>query len=124
MAGRADGAARKLRRHEFREAVAVAAEPDRLIERVRPRLEAGEPLQAVVRPAGFAELAVVDDVDAGLGLPRDDVRHRMLELALMRVAVRGIGIARGVEQRLRTDQAADMGGENAVLAAFHARNAT
>ena len=124
MSGRADGAARKFRRHEFREAVAVAAEPDRLIERVGPRLEPGEPLQAVVGPAGFAVLAVIDDVDAGLGLARDDVRHRVRELALMRVAVRGVGIARGVEQRLGPDQAADMGGEDAVFAAFHARNAT
>ena len=77
MAGRADGAARKFRRHEFREAVAVAAEPDRLIERVRPRLEPAQPLQAVVRPAGLAELAVIDHVDAGLRLARDDVRHRV-----------------------------------------------
>ena len=119
MAGRADGAARKFRRHEFRKTMAVAAEPHRLIERIRPRLESAQPLQAVVRPAGFAELAVIDHVDAGLRLPRDDVGHRACERALMRVAVRRIRIARGVEQRLGADQAANVRRENTVLAAFH-----
>ena len=119
MARRADGAAREFRRHEIREPDAVAAEPDGGIELVRPALEPGQALEAVVGPAGLAELAVVDHVDAGLRLARHHLRDRAPELVPTDVAMRGIAIASGVEHHLGADQAAHMGGEDAMLAPLH-----
>src|SRR6185437_11738554 len=72
MAGRADGAARELLAHEIGKAQPVAAEPDRGIKPLRARLEAADPLERVIGPAGFAELAVIDDVEPMLGLLLDD----------------------------------------------------
>src|SRR5262249_34182615 len=65
-------------------------------------------------PAGLAELAVVDDVDAGLGLPRNNLVHRLLEI---RIELCAAGIVR-LEQRLRPDDAADMRRQNAIVATF------
>jgi hypothetical protein len=121
MSRRSDSAAREFRLHEFGEALAIAPEPDRLIELAWPRLEPAQPLQAVIGPTGFTELAVVDHVDAGLGLLRHHLGDRALELALVALAVRRVGIARRLEQRLGSDQAADMGRQDALLAAFHLR---
>ncbi len=89
----------------------------------RPPLEAAEPFENVLRPAdGFPELAVADDVDAGIGLPANDlgdgirsgIHHRLL---VERLA--GLLRAQEILQSLRPDQAADMGGQNAVGTSFH-----
>ena len=117
--GRADGPARELGGHEFRKSDAVAPKPDGRIELVRPSLEPAQPFQAVVRPSGLAELAVVDDVDAGLRLPRDDVSYGARKLLLVRVAVRGIAVLRSIQQCLGADQAAHMRRQDAMLAPFH-----
>src|SRR5262249_49801490 len=87
---------------------------------VRTRLEARHPLPRISRPARFAELAVVDDVDAGRDLALDDVLDAGLEhRAIVRVSA-GFPVLRNrLEQRLGTDQTADMGGEDTVLAALH-----
>ena len=119
VSGRADRAAWKLRGHEIGKPDAVAAEPDRRVELVRSRLEAAQSLQAVIGPAGLAELAVVDDVDPRLRLPRYNVRHRAGQLPLMGVAVRAVAILAGIQQRLGADQAAYMRRQDALLASLH-----
>ena len=50
------------------------------------RLEAAEAVAHVVVEAGLADLAVVDDVDAGLGLLADDVRDGALRSAASNAA--------------------------------------
>jgi len=119
VSGRADRAAWKLRGHEIGKPDAVAAEPDRRVELVRSRLKAAQSLQAVIGPAGLAELAVVDDVDPRLRLPRYNVRHRAGQLPLMGVAVRAVAILAGIQQRLGADQAAYMRRQDALLASLH-----
>src|SRR6478735_3664902 len=119
MSRRADRAARELRGHEIRKPDAVAAQPDCGVELVRPRLEPAQALQAVIGPAGFAELAIVDDVDPRLRLPRYDVRHRALELPLIGAAVRGVAILGGIQQRPGANQAPHMRRQDALLASLH-----
>jgi len=119
MSRRADGAARELRGHEIRKPDAVAAQPDCRVELVRPRLEPAQALQAVIGPAGLAELAIVDDVDPRLRLPRYDIRHRALELPLIGAAVRGVAILGGIQQRPGANQAAHMRRQDALPASLH-----
>ena len=115
VTGRPLGAARELGGHEFGEADPIAAKPHGLVEFVRLRLEAGQAIEDVVGPAGFAELAVIDDVDAGFHLPGNHVGDGALEGLLISRVV----LLAGVQQSLGTHDAADMGGEDAILAAFH-----
>src|SRR5581483_8080674 len=110
----AGDSARKLLRHEILETLTIAPEPVGWIERAGPRLEARGALEDVVRPARLAELAVVDDVDAGLGLLRNHFGDRRRERTLMS----GF-IARQIKQRFGADQAADMRRQDAVVTAFH-----
>ena len=89
----------------------------------RPFLrEAGEPVVHIGRVADLAGLAIADDVDADLGLPLDDIEHRLPDCPVeFRGVVGGPAFAR-LEQphhRLGARQAADMGGENPLLAGFH-----
>jgi len=109
----------KLRGHEIGKPDAVAAEPDRRVELVRPRLEAAQSLQAVIGPAGLAELAVVDDVDPRLRLPRYNLRHRAGQLLLMGVTARAVAVLAGIQQRLGADQAAHVRRQDALLASLH-----
>jgi hypothetical protein len=112
MSGRTGCAAGKLLLHEFVEADAVAAEPHRLIELVGPGLEAAQPLEDVIGPAGFAVFAVIDDVDAGLGLTRNDVCDLRFEFLLI------VG-PDGLDRRFRTDEAAHVGCQDTIFAALH-----
>ena len=92
-------------------------------QRVGPRLEPGQAFEHVVGPARLAVLAVVDDVDAGLDLPADDVgggarRARRGSGALL-CGVLARRLRPSSTQLRRPDQAADVRGEDAVVAALH-----
>src|SRR6476646_7497124 len=119
MSRRADRAARELRGHEIRKPDAVAAQPDCRVQLVRPRPEPARALQAVIGPAGLAELAIVDDVDPRLRLPRCDIRHRALEFPLIGAPVRGVAILGGIPHRPGANQAAHMRRQDALLASLH-----
>jgi hypothetical protein len=72
----------------------------------------------------LAELAVADDVDAGTRLLAYDAANRVAKTFLIGFYVIRLAALLGAQeflQSLRTDQAADMRGENAIGAAFHAR---
>ena len=68
---------------ELGEPLAVGAALERIGAGLdRPALEAAQALEHVLRPADrFAELAVADHVDAGLGLPAHDVGDRSVRQA-------------------------------------------
>ena len=89
----------------------------------RPPLEAAQPFEHVLRPADrFAELAVADDVDADFGLLVHHLRDRRRQALVISgrvVRLAGLLGAQKLLQRLRPDQAADMGGQDAVGAALH-----
>jgi len=84
----------------------------------RARLEARETLIDVVDEARLAELAVVDDVDAGLGLTADDLLDGRLQGLLESRAI--VPAQQRVQELRRPRQAADMGGQYPACAAFHA----
>ena len=110
---------------EVGEALAVGALGERVAGgRVeRPPLEPGNPLDDVLRPGNaLAELAVADHVDADLGLLADHLGDRLLEVRGVRRGVIALALLLGAQMlpdRLRADQAADVGGENSVGAAVH-----
>src|SRR4029079_17168108 len=84
--------------------------------------EATETLGHLADPAGLAVFAVGDDVDADIGLLLDDTRNFFAQdLAIARLVMRLAIVARGedVADRRRRHEAADMGGQNPVRAAFH-----
>src|SRR5262249_11964082 len=85
--------------------------------------EPAQPLQHVLRPADrLAELAVAHHVDAGLRLAPHHGGDRIGEALVVGRLVERLAALPGAEellQRVRADQAADMGGENARGAAFH-----
>ena len=87
---------------------------------VGPVLDAAQPLQHVARPAHrLAELAVAHDVDPGVGLLADHRRHRAAERGRERRLVERPAFLPGLDQRDqlgRSDQAADVTGENAIQA--------
>jgi hypothetical protein len=89
----------------------------------RPALEAAEAEQRVLRPADrLAELTIADDVKADLGLPAHDVGDGVFQALGVSSLVERLSCFLGGEefaQRRRADQAADMGRENAIGAAFH-----
>ncbi len=89
----------------------------------RAALEAAQALEHVLRPADrFPELAVADHVDAGLGLAANDLGDRIGQAPVVGGLVDRLARllrAQEILQRLRPDQAADMGGEDAIGAAFH-----
>src|SRR5262249_50491837 len=92
----------------------------------RPALEAAQALQHVLRPADrFAELTVAHDVDAGLGLLAHDVGDGGSEAFLIGDLVERLaGLLEPQEslQRLGPDEAAHVGGEDAVRAVLHGLN--
>src|SRR5207237_4028296 len=84
--------------------------------------EAGEPLAHVVGEARLAQFAVVDAVDAALDLPAHGVGHRALQARRERVAVVRLPACPGDDHRPVVDgtrQAAGVGRETAVAAAYH-----
>src|SRR6185312_7553027 len=89
---------------------------------VLANLEAGDAIEDVVRPAALAVLTVVHDVDADLGLLAHDLRDGTARtpLVLRRVLGRSREPGRKLGERLRTGEAPDVRGEDAVLASFHA----
>src|SRR6185312_4070449 len=89
---------------------------------VLANLEAGDAIEDVVRPAALAVLTVVHDVDADLGLLAHDLRDGTARtpLVLRRVLGRSREPSRKLGERLRTGEAPDVRGEDAVLASFHA----
>src|SRR5262249_53254907 len=110
---------------ELGEARPVGAALKRILARLeRPALEAREPLQHILRPADrLAELAVADDVDPGIGLRLDYVDDRLGEALVIGLLVEAVTLLPGAQELLqlrRPDQAADMGGEDALGTAFHA----
>ena len=84
-----------------------------------PLLDAAQPLQHIGRPGPeLAELAVADDVDAGLGLLRNDLRHRGLEAGLERILLdRDALLDRTdvIEELRRPRERTHVGGQNAVF---------
>ena len=121
MTGRADGAAWELGLHELREAETVAAEPDSLIDRVRPRLESGHPVEDVIGPARLAVFTVVDDVDARFDLLLHDIHGRLAQRLLVACLLLWLLLRRGgvVEELCGSDQAADVSCQNAIGATCH-----
>ncbi len=89
----------------------------------RPALEAAEAKQRVLRPADrLPELTVADDVDADVGLLAHDLGDGILQaLGVAGLVERLAGFLGGeiLAQRRRADEAADMGGEDSIGAAFH-----
>src|SRR5262249_15008579 len=89
----------------------------------RPALEAGEPLQHILRPADrLAELAVADHIYAGVGLRLHHVDDRLREALVVGLLVEALALLPCAQELLQLrwpDQASDMGGEDALGAAFH-----
>ena len=79
------------------------------------------PVMDVERPvAALAELAVADDIDAGLDLLAHDLLDRGLQAGLVGglvVGLAGLDQLEELDELGRPDQAADMGGQDAVGAA-------
>ena len=104
------------------EAFAVSAEPAQGDELLAADFEAGDALQHVGSPARLAEFAVIDHVDARLSLASHHIGHGVSELRLVSGLVEGLSLLLRfdeIEQLRRTNQAADVGGKDAVFATLH-----
>ena len=90
----------------------------------RVDLEAAQPLVDIGHEARLGVFAVVDDVDAELDLLVHDLDDRRAQALLvgLRVIPRLSRWRPSSEQIGRPRQAADMGGENAVVASFHVQS--
>src|SRR6185437_14874500 len=91
------------------------------VQLIGPMFESGNPFENVIRPTGFSEFAVIDDVNAGLGLQLHHVADGIAQKILIALLIWG-GFRRFVGEiakLLRADDAADVRGENSVLASFH-----
>ena len=74
--------------------------------------------------AALAELAVADDVDAGLDLLANDLLDRGFQAGLIGglvVGLAGLDELEELDELGRPDQAADMSGKDTVGAAGHAK---
>ena len=83
----------------------------RVARRARAQLDAAEALVDVVVPRRLAELAIADDVDAGVALRLDDVADRPRQaflVGLLVVVLAGVDLAQVRDQLRGTDEAADM----------------
>ena len=83
----------------------------RVARRARPQLDAAEALVDVVVPGRLAELAIADDVHAGVALRLDDVADRPRQafpVGLLVVVLAGVDLAQVRHQLRGTDEAADM----------------
>src|SRR5262249_19381757 len=110
---------------ELGKALAVEAARERIGAVLdRPTLEAAQTFQYILRPAyRLAELAVAYHVNPDLCLAAHDIGDAGAEAFLIRRGVEcpaGLLEPQEIEQRLRPDEAADVGGEDAFGAAFHA----
>src|SRR4029453_15107724 len=120
---RAGGRGRAPPAHvELREGPHLARPAPRAAATLPVRLEAREALVDVGDEPRLAHLAVVDDVQAELGLRADDLAHRGPHPA--RVAVLIVGLPARLrpdqlEQGGRARQAPCVRGEDAVAAALH-----
>src|SRR5947207_13671754 len=101
-----------------------------LIERLLAGFEAGQALPGIASPRAiidalchrFAELAIPRHIDAEFALIPHDIHNRSAERCLERARIcRLAGIAGTVclDQRIRPRQAADMAGQNVILARPH-----
>jgi hypothetical protein len=105
-------------------AVAARRQDAGAVELHHARLEPGHALVQVGDPGGLAHLAVVDDVDAGLGLAAHLVGDRLLQRALIGVLVVGLAAVlelEELEQLGRPDQAAGVRSEDFVGVSHAAR---
>jgi hypothetical protein len=114
---------RKIFSVEIAELLLVAAGAARHLDVAL--LDAAEAVEHVKRPAAeFAELAVADDVDSGLLLLFHDLGNGLRQTAIERrlidfdAAIDGFNVP---AQFGRANQAANMGGENAVAARHRIR---
>ena len=90
------------------------------LEACEARIDVGPPRAEIHRaPHRLAILAVVDDIDAGLGLLTDDVVNGRAQPRLQLL----VGCVGRIErhQIVRPRQAADVSGENSLVASLHAR---
>src|SRR4029079_7582548 len=87
--------------------------------------DATDPVVHIERPvAALAELAVADNVDAGFDLLAHHLLDRALQAGLVGrffVGLAGLDQLEELDELRRPDQAADMGGEDAVGMASHAK---
>ncbi len=114
---------------EFRKCLAVPATRHRghrvfqFFRRGRSHGNALEPLENVERPIEpLAELAVADDVDAGLGLLAHHLGDGFGQAGFEGRLVVGLAVLDGapeLDQFWWPDQAADMGGEDAIGVVRH-----
>jgi hypothetical protein len=106
---------------EIRKHLLIAAGAARGFDRMF--FDTAETIEHIEGPATeFAELAVTDDVDADLLLSLDHVGHRIGQATIERGLIDFDPVVDRLDvsaQFRRTYQAADMGGENAVLACWH-----
>ena len=109
---------------ELGEALAIRAALKWIAPRFdRAALEPAQTLQHVLRPAdGLSKLPVADHIDAGFGLPADDIGDRSGQAMIVCLQVERFARLLGTQellQRLRPNQAADMGREDAINTSFH-----
>src|SRR5271169_2915404 len=100
-------------RVKFFETLPIRATGERIGTRLdRAQFKATHAFQDIERPTGgFAKFAVVDDVDARLGLPPYDFSDRIFEASLVSTRVNGLAVllrTRHVEKQGRADEAANM----------------
>src|SRR5690606_33374332 len=105
---------------EFGEALAVPAEPAQRRAEIGADLEAADSLEDVRRPARFAVLAVVDDIEANIDLPPDDVLDGARGLRVDEMPV--VASSLQLDERLRPHEAAGMSRQDAFLASLHGRS--
>ena len=111
-------------RVEFRKTFAVGAAREGIGARPDgPLLEAAQAFQGVKRPTGrLTEFAVIDDVDTRSGLLAYGVGDRLSQAFFVGPFIDGLAVlapAFELEKLRRPDQAADVGCEYAMAAAFH-----
>src|SRR4029077_13680045 len=82
----------------------------------------GQPVGDIGRVTRLRHLAVIDDVDARLGLAADDVENGLAGQPLELCLVVGLALVLGDEEPAqfgRPGQTSDMGGKNTILARLH-----
>ena len=112
-------------RVEAREVMSVLARRRRrrhLSRLQQRRLQAVHAVVQVPKEARLALLAVAGNVDPGFGLPPHHVGHRGAHVGSERLLVVGLGVLLGphrLHDRRRAHQAADVSGQDSLLAAPH-----
>ena len=91
-------------------------------ERIALAPESGEPVLDIGRIARLAHFAVIDDIDTGARLKRNHLGNRRLHPRRQSIAVDRDTFFLGIhdlDEIFGARQAADMGRENSLLAAYH-----